>query len=111
MTSRTTVAIDKELRKKLKKLSAWLDITQAEVIKRALGTFEKELLKNKGGNTKENNFLNKTSAITVKKVLKDATKIVWKMDPERKAIQQKLSSGTDTIDNYILNNWESGLEE
>ncbi|MHA1255612.1 MAG: hypothetical protein ACTSPS_08450 [Promethearchaeota archaeon] len=44
-------------------------------------------------------------------MLKDATKIVWKIDPERKAIQQKLSSGTDTIDNYILNNWESGLEE
>lgn len=111
MTSRTTVAIDKELRKKLKKLSAWLDITQAEVIKRALGIFEKELLKNKGGNTKENNSLNNVSTITVKKVLKDATKIVWKMDPERKDIQQKLSSGTDTIDNFILNNWESGLEE
>ncbi len=111
MTSRTTVAIDKELRKKLKKLSAWLDITQGEVIKRALGIFEKELLKNRGGNTKENNTLNKISAIEVKQVLKDATKIVWKMDPERKATQQKLSSGTDTIDNYILNNWESGLEE
>ena len=111
MTSRTTVAIDKELRKKLKKLSAWLDITQAEVIKRALRTFEKELLKNKDGNTKENNSLKKISEIAVKKALKEATKIVWKMDPERKAIQQKLSSGTDTIDNYILNNWESGLEE
>jgi len=111
MTSRTTVAIDKELRKKLKKLSAWLDITQAEVIERALGAFEKELLRNKGGNSIEKKSLNKASTISVKKVLKDATEFVWKMDPERKSIQQKLSSGTDTIDDYILNNWESGLEE
>jgi hypothetical protein len=47
----------------------------------------------------------------VSKVLKDATELVWKLDPERKAIQQKLSSGTDTIDDYILNNWDSGLED
>ena len=40
-----TVAIDEKLRKRLKKLSAWLDITQSELIRRALTLFEKKFSK------------------------------------------------------------------
>ena len=44
MTTKTTVAIDQEIRKKLKKLASVLDISQGEVIKQALNVFEKSLL-------------------------------------------------------------------
>jgi hypothetical protein len=46
----------------------------------------------------------------VKEILKKATEIIWKQDPERKAIQKKLSEGPETIDDFILNDWDSGLE-
>ena len=110
MTSRTTVAIDKELRKKLKKLSAWLDITQSEVIRQALAVYERELFQKKEEPIKEKDDKADQSIILMKNVLRNATEIIWKKDPERKAIQQKLSSGIETIDDYILNHWESGLD-
>ena len=110
MTSRTTVAIDKELRKKLKKLSAWLDITQSEVIRQALAVYERELFQTKEEQIKEKDDKDDQSIILMKNVLRNATEIIWKKDPERKAIQQKLSSGIETIDDYILNHWESGLD-
>lgn len=44
-------------------------------------------------------------------MLKDATKTIWRDDPVRKFIQQKLSAGPETIDYIILNNWDMGLEE
>ena len=110
MTSRTTVAIDKELRKKLKKLSAWLDITQSEVIRQALAVYERELFQKKEGSIKEKDDKDDQSIILMKNVLRNATEIIWKKDPERKAIQKKLSSGIETIDDYILNHWESGLD-
>ena len=37
--------------------------------------------------------------------------MIWKEDPKRKAIQQKLSSGSETIDDFILDNWDTGLKE
>ena len=110
MTSRTTVAINKELRKKLKKLSAILDITQAEVIKRALSIYEKEIFKNKEGNDLEKSNVNDLINFKVQEVMKQATQTIWKQDPDRKIIQQKLSEGPETIDDFILNDWESGLE-
>ena len=109
MTSRTTVAIDKELRKKLKKLSAWLDITQSEVIRQALVVYERELFQTKEEPINEKDDKD-DPIILMKNVLRNATEIIWKKDPERKAIQQKLSSGIETIDDYILNHWESGLD-
>ena len=110
MNSRTTVAIGNELRKKLKKLSALLDITQAEVIKRALSAYEKEILKNKDTSIHEKAINNEKSKIMVEEILKKATEIIWKQDPKRKAIQEKLYKGPETIDDFILNNWDSGLE-
>ena len=103
MTSRTTVAIDKELRKKLKRLSAWLDITQSEVIRQALAVYERELFQEKEESIKEKDDKADQPIILMKNVLRNATEIIWKKDPERKAIQQKLSSGIETIDDYLFN--------
>ena len=110
MNSRTTVAIDNELRNKLKKLSAVLDITQVEVIKRALFVYEKEIFKNKDTSNQEKTINNEKSKIMVEEILKKATEIIWKQDPIRKAIQEKLHKGPETIDDFILNDWDSGLE-
>jgi len=109
MTTLTTVAIDKELRKRLKKLSAWLDITQAEVIKRALSLYEKKMIQNMQTPKKQN--YNKKSESDIEKILKDATKVIWENDPERRTLQRKLSAGPETIDDFILDNWYTGLEE
>ncbi len=109
MTTRTTVAIDKELRKRLRKLSAWLDITQAEVIKRALSLYEKGIIQNMQTSKKQN--YNKKSESDIEKILKDATKVIWENDPERRTLQRKLSAGPEMIDDFILDNWYSGLEE
>ncbi|MHA1106610.1 MAG: ribbon-helix-helix protein, CopG family [Promethearchaeota archaeon] len=111
MTTRTTVAIDEKLRKRLKKLSAWLDITQSEVIKRALTLFEKKILQEKQISVNANFKIKDTQKSDIKKMLEEATKIIWKLDPNRKMIQQKLFVGTDTLDEIILNNWKTGLEE
>jgi len=111
MTTRTTVAIDEKLRKRLKKLSAWLDITQSEVIRRALTLFEKKILQENQNSVKPNLKIKDTQKSEIKKMLEDATKIIWKLDPNRKIIQQKLFVETDTLDEIILNNWKTGLEE
>jgi len=111
MTTRTTVAIDEKLRKRLKKLSAWLDITQSEVIKRALALFEKDILQEKQISVNTNLNIKDTQKLDIEKRLKEATKIIWKLDPNRKIIQQKLFVGTNTLDEILLDNWKTGLEE
>ena len=111
MVTRTTVAIDKKLRKRLKKLSAWLDISQSEVIKRALTLFEKDILQEKQFPVNANLKTKDTKKSDIEKILKEATKIIWELDPNRKILQQKLFVGTDTLDEILLNNWKTGLEE
>ncbi len=41
----------------------------------------------------------------ISKILQDATKKVWEAHPEIKRIQEKLFSGPETIDDFILNYW------
>lgn len=108
MTSKTTVAIDQPLRKKLKKLAIILDISQGEVIKRAVTTFEKSVL----SQFNEKKGLEKESAedINIKKILEEATQKVYASDPELKAIHEKLQAGPETIDDFIISHWDSGLE-
>jgi ribosomal protein L10 len=110
MSSKTTVAIDQNIRKKIKKLSSLLDISQGEVIERALNIFEKEILKQ--FNEKKELLGKSTSAekLDVKSILEEASKKVWAQDPKRKAIQEKLQTGPETIDDFIITNWDSGLE-
>ena len=46
----------------------------------------------------------------LKEVLEVATKKIWKQDPERKSLQQKLMTKMDKLDEYILDNWDSGMD-
>ncbi|MCK4780446.1 MAG: hypothetical protein KAT57_09680, partial [Candidatus Lokiarchaeota archaeon] len=42
-------------------------------------------------------------------ILQAATDAVWEDDIKTREIQEKLKKGPGTIDEIILNNWESGL--
>ena len=106
MTVKTTVAIDSDLRKIIKKLAAWLDISQGEVIKRAIAEFEKSVISNNVyPNTSKEKFKKEIDTI-----LQAATDAVWEDDIKTREIQEKLKKGPSTIDEVILNNWDSGLE-
>ena len=108
MTSRTTVAIDNKLRKRLKKLAAWLDKTQAEVIKEAISLYEKEIFKSEKSQN-ERKSPEKDLSNSLKIQLEEATKKIWDQDPERKALQLKLMTKQDKLDEFILNNWDLGV--
>jgi len=108
MTSRTTVAIDNKLRKRLKKLAAWLDKTQAEVIKEAISLYEKEIFKSETNQNERRSTENNLST-SLKKQLEEATKKIWDQDPKRKALQLKLMKRQDKLDEFILNHWDLGV--
>ncbi len=108
MASRTTVAIDDKLRKSIKKIAAFLDIPQGEVIRQAVRLLEKNIfVENKNQKEKEDS----TFKDKVEKIYQKATESVLASDPESARIQKLLKQGADTIDDFILNEWESGLEE
>ncbi|MHA1265075.1 MAG: hypothetical protein ACTSRS_07535 [Candidatus Helarchaeota archaeon] len=106
MTSKTTVAIDQAVRKKLKKLAGLLDISQGKVIEQALNMFEEAILMKR---VEGYDSVNNESEINVKKILETARKKIWEKDPECKIIQEKLESGPETIDDFIISKWNSGL--
>ena len=85
MTSKTTVAIDQTIRKKLKKLAGILDISQGKVIERALKMFEKSILLQLRENKTEMHESTVVD-IDVKKILEEARKKVWTQDPVNVAI-------------------------
>ena len=107
--SKTTVAVDQELRKKIKKMSALLEITQSAVIEKAITNLERELILSK---EKELNLPTsmKEETIDISKILADATQQIWKRDPERENIQKKLRKGSPSIDDFLMNDWITGLE-
>ena len=107
--SKTTVAIKQDIRKKLKKLASILDVSQGEVIERAVNMFENSILSQFGKNKALEADLT-TEKIDINKILEDATQKIWARDPEVKAIQEKLQTGPETIDDFIITNWNSGLE-
>lgn len=106
MTVKTTVAIDSGLRKIIKKLAAWLDISQGEVIRRAIAEFEKFVI-NKNAYP---NISKEKAKKEIDTLLQAATDAVWEDDIKTREIQKKLKKGPSTIDEVILNNWDSGLE-
>jgi len=106
MTIKTTVAIDSDLRKIIKKLAAWLDISQGEVIRRAIAKFEKAIINKDVYPDPSKDKIEKEIAT----ILQAATDIVWGDDIKTREIQEKLKKKPGSIDEVILNNWDFGLE-
>ncbi|NMC04853.1 MAG: hypothetical protein GYA24_06565 [Candidatus Lokiarchaeota archaeon] len=107
MASRSSVAIDDALRKRIKKLSALLDVSQGEIIEKAIAEFER-LFFNKGRHANEMEPQKSMKAAGA--IFDAATHDVWESDPAIKAIQQKLRETPGSIDDYIIDTWDSGLE-
>lgn len=108
MSSKTTVAIDKKLRKKLKKIALFLDLTQNEVIERALSLLEQNIV------SKIKEFSSKNPSDTSKETIKNTLDIisqkVCEMDKNHKKIQDILYSGPESIDDIITTSWITGLD-
>jgi predicted transcriptional regulator len=110
MIQKTTVAIDPLLRKRLKKIGALLDISQSEVIKRAIDMFEKELLNDSTKKHLKSDESNESADEKIKRILREANEKVCAEDPEHAKIQKKLYKGPITIDDVISTTWDSGLD-
>ena len=48
--------------------------------------------------------------IDVSKILKEATEEMWDRYPERKELQIILKNGPQTIDDFLFDEWITGLE-
>ena len=107
MVTKTTIAVTSQLRKTIKKLAALLDVTQGEVVEKAILAFEKTII----SSSRDNLPTREDSKAEVQQILDDATIKVWKDDPERKRVQLALMKGPETIDDYIIRNWKTGLKE
>ena len=106
MSSKSTVAIDGSLRKTIKKLAAWLDISQGEVIKRAIIEYEKKIVfpdKNEIAREEE------SSGDRIQRILDDASERVRGSDGETREIHNLLMEGSETIDDFIIKKWRLGL--
>jgi hypothetical protein len=110
MIQKTTVAIDPQLRKRLKKIGALLDISQSEVIKRAIDMFETELLNDSTKKISKKIESEESADEKIKRILREANEKVCAEDPEYAKNQKKLYKGSITIDDVISNTWESGLD-
>ena len=101
--AKTTVAVDQDLRKKIKRISALLNITQSAVIERAIDNLEKEIMSTEGKNHTQSRPPIE-NVLDISEILKEATQKIWERDPEREDIQKKLRKGTQTIDDFLINN-------
>ncbi|HME55263.1 MAG TPA: ribbon-helix-helix protein, CopG family [Candidatus Lokiarchaeia archaeon] len=109
MASKTTVAIDDALRKRIKRLAAWLDLTQGEIINNAINEYEKIVMEEHVNEGNERDHDSKLAR--VQSMLKEATERMWQIDPEAMAIQQRLMEGPGTIDDIMVRKWKTGLLE
>lgn len=89
----SSVTVDDELRKKLKKLAAELDTTQGEIISKAVSLYEREIgLKLYSPNPKARKV--------IQKAVKKQKEIKW-----RKMIRRALQTPGPQIDEMRISNW------
>ena len=89
----SSVTVDDELRKKLKKLAAELDTTQGEIISRAVSLYEKEI-----GATLYSP--NPKAREIIQKAVEKRKQLQW-----RRLIRKSLESPGPSIDDMRISNW------
>ena len=104
MSTRSTVAVNSNTRKRLKKLSALLDLPQGEIIKKALEIYENYLfhkttktpikLKNKSKSKSDSEVEKKK----VQYILKESLLQLWEQNPDLKALDLKLMAKNEDFD-------------
>ncbi|UCE14536.1 MAG: hypothetical protein JSV04_04995 [Candidatus Heimdallarchaeota archaeon] len=89
----SSVTVDENLRKKIKKLAAELDTTQGDIISRAIGLFEKEIgVKGYSPNPKAREI--------IKKAVNQRKNLQW-----RKTIRKALKTPGPLIEDMRISNW------
>ncbi len=89
----SSVTVDDELRKKLKKLAAEMDTTQGEIILRAVSLYEKEI-------GRERYSANPKARKAIKAAVRKREKIQW-----RKEIRTALQTPGPQIEEMRISNW------
>lgn len=92
----TTVTVDDEIRRKLKKLAAALDATQGEVIANALSLYEEQVLGQRPRRKIPNEVL---------EAMKRASSRIRQSDPEWARISQRIEGATISIEESISVAW------
>ena len=92
----TTVTVHDETRKKLKRLAAMLDATQGEVIERALGLYEEQVL-----GQRPRRMISKR----VLGALTEAASKIRRSDPEWARISRTIESAAISLDEFVANSW------
>ena len=89
----SSVTVDEDLRKKIKKLAAELDTTQGDIISRAIGLYEKEIgMRGYSPNPKAREIIQKAA--------NKRKNIQW-----RKTIRNALKSPGPLIEDMRISNW------
>ena len=91
----------------MKKIALFLDLTQNEVIEKALSLLEQNII------TQIKESSNKTAPNSsndpIQNILDIISRKICEIDSNHKKIQEILYSGPETIDDIITSNWITGL--
>jgi len=92
----TTVTVDDEIRRKLKRLAAMLDITQGEVIEKALEQYENRVV----GHGAERRVSRR-----VLQAIREASARVRRSDPEWARISRRIETSAISLEESISEAW------
>ena len=107
MVPNSSIAVSGDLRKRIKKLAALLDKPQGEIVSQAIEKYEEEIIAKFKESSRKN--VNDGKKEDFEEILDTATKLAWESDPGIREVQEKLASGKETIDDFITNDWNTGL--
>ena len=96
----TSVTVHDDIRRKLKRLAAMLDITQAEVIERALILYEDQVSSQRSQRKASKRIL---------EALKDASSKIRRSDPEWRRISRTIDAGAASLEKIIAASWGKEL--
>ena len=108
MAIKSTVAIDKKIHQKIKKLALLLGLNQGDIVKRAIILLEADSLQ--AYNSPHRNSKKTTDEEKLDQIYAKARTEVWKKYPKRKEIQELAEKSDIQIDDLIFSDWETGLE-
>lgn len=92
----TTVTVDDDVRKKLKRLAAVLDATQGEVIERALRLYEEQVM---GQRSK------RKISRSVLEALKEASSKIRHSDPKWARISRTIEDTSVSLEEFVAASW------
>ena len=109
VSTRSTVAVNLKTRQRLKKLCALLDLSQGEIIKKALDIYENFLFheptaaKSKSDSDLEKESVQSVQSVqNVQNILKKSLLQLWEQNPDQKALDLKLMTKNEDFDKSII---------